>query len=52
MLGSFGLLPIGYLITGWVAEGIGEITTLVAFSSVIVLIAVYVLFHKGIRSFN
>lgn len=52
MLGSFALLPVGYLLTGWVAEGIGEITTLVAFSSVIVLIAVLVLFNKGIRTFN
>ncbi|MGV3464291.1 MAG: MFS transporter [Heyndrickxia sp.] len=52
MLGSFGLLPFGYLITGWIAEGIGEITTLITFSSAIILIAVLVLFHKGIRTFN
>lgn len=51
MLGSFGLLPVGYLMTGWVAEGIGEITTLIAFGSIIVLISVLVLFHKGIRTF-
>ena len=52
MLGSFALLPVGYLLTGWVAEGIGEITTLAAFSSVIVLISIVVLFHKEIRTFN
>ncbi|QQZ08660.1 MFS transporter [Heyndrickxia vini] len=52
MLGSFALLPVGYLLTGWAAEGIGEITTLLTFSSIIVLIAVLVLFHKRIRAFN
>jgi MFS family permease len=52
MLGSFALMPVGYLLTGWVAEDIGEIPTLTAFSSVIVLISIVVMFHKGIRTFN
>ncbi|RTZ56571.1 MFS transporter [Bacillus sp. SAJ1] len=52
MLGTVALLPAGYLLTGWVAEGIGEITTLIAFSSAIVFIAILVLFNKGIRTFN
>ncbi len=52
MLGSFSLLPVGYLVTGWLAEGIGEIFTLVSFSIVIVFISVLVMFNKGIRNFN
>ncbi|MEH7306660.1 MFS transporter [Neobacillus drentensis] len=52
MLGSFALLPVGYLLTGWLAEGIGEIFTLVIFSTVIVLISVLVMFNKGIRNYN
>ena len=52
MLGSFALLPVGYLLTGWLAEGIGEIVTLVTFSIIIVLISVFVMFNKGIRNYN
>ncbi|MBV7506613.1 MFS transporter [Bacillus sp. sid0103] len=52
MLGSFALLPVGYLLTGWLAEGIGEIFTLVIFSTVILLISVLVMFNKGIRNYN
>jgi MFS family permease len=52
MLGSFALLPVGYLLTGWIAEGIGEIFTFVIFSIVIVLISVLVMFNKGIRNYN
>ena len=52
MLGSFALLPVGYLLTGWLAEGIGEIFTLITFSMVIVLISSVVMFNKGIRDFN
>jgi MFS family permease len=52
MLGSFSLLPVGYLVTGWLAERIGEIFTLVSFSIVIVFISVLVMFNKGIRNFN
>ncbi|NHC40699.1 MFS transporter [Bacillus sp. MM2020_1] len=52
MLGSFALLPVGYLLTGWIAEGIGEIFTFVTFSIVIVLISVLVMFNKGIRNYN
>ena len=52
MLGSFALLPVGYLLTGWLAEGIGEIVTMVTFSIIIVLISVFVMFNKGIRNYN
>ncbi|PLS08506.1 MFS transporter [Neobacillus cucumis] len=52
MLGSFALLPVGYLITGWMAEGIGEILTLIIFSSVIIFISGMYMMIKGIRQFN
>lgn len=52
MLGSFALLPVGYLVTGWLAKGGGEIFTLIMFSIIIVLISLIVMFNKGIRNFN
>ncbi|MEH7072746.1 MFS transporter [Neobacillus drentensis] len=52
MLGSFGLLPVGYLLTGWLAEGIGEIVTLITFSVIMVVISVLLMFNKGIRHYN
>ncbi|MBS4175598.1 MFS transporter [Bacillus sp. FJAT-49736] len=52
MLGTVALLPAGYLLTGWIAEGIGEITTLIAFSSAIAMIGVVVLLNKSIRAFD
>ncbi|MGG3467084.1 MFS transporter [Neobacillus pocheonensis] len=52
MLGSFALLPVGYLITGWLAEGIGEITTFILFSCIIIFISVLVMLNKGIRGFD
>ena len=52
MLGSFALLPVGYLITGWLAEGIGEIFTLILFSIIIILICGLSMISKGIRYFD
>jgi MFS family permease len=52
MLGSFALLPVGYLLTGWVAEWMGEISTLITFSLIIVTISIVVMFSKGVRNFN
>lgn len=52
MLGSFALLPVGYLVTGWLAKGGGEIFTLIMFSIIIVLISLIVMFNKKIRNFN
>ncbi len=52
MLGSFALLPVGYLITGWLAEGIGEFFTMVTFSIVIVILSGIAMISKGIRNFN
>ncbi|MGG1675454.1 MFS transporter [Neobacillus sp. NRS-1170] len=52
MLGSFALLPLGYLITGWLAEGMGEIFTFILFSSIIIFISVAVMLNEEIRGFN
>ncbi len=52
MLGSFAFLPVGYLVTGWLAEGIGEIFTFVLFSSIIILISLVVMINKGVRNFD
>nr|WP_242637910.1 MULTISPECIES: MFS transporter [Bacillaceae] len=52
MLGSFALLPVGYLITGWLSEGVGEIFTLVVFSIIIILLSGMAMMCKGIRGFN
>ncbi|WP_035322708.1 MFS transporter [Peribacillus kribbensis] len=52
MLGSFALLPLGYLITGWIAESAGEILTLLIFSLIIMAVSGILMLHKGIRTFN
>ncbi|PLT29974.1 MFS transporter [Peribacillus deserti] len=52
MLGSFALLPLGYLLIGWIAEAAGEIQTLVFSSIIIIVVSAGVMFNKGIRNFN
>lgn len=52
MLGSFALLPLGYLLTGWLAEVIGGTNTIIGLSAFSIAIAVLVLFHRDIRGFN
>lgn len=52
MLGSFALLPLGYLFTGWLSEAIGGIQTIIIFSLVPIVIAIGVLSISGVRKFD
>lgn len=52
MLGSFALLPVGYLLTGWGANIISSQSMILLLCSIILLIVMLALLHKGIRSFD
>jgi len=52
MLGSFALLPLGYVLTGWLAEWVGGTAAMVGLSAATIAIAVIVMMHKNIRQFN
>ncbi|MFD1883932.1 MFS transporter [Paenibacillus wenxiniae] len=52
LLGSFALLPLGYLLVGWLADHRGGIWTIAVFSIIGMLLLVAGLCTKGIRSFD
>lgn len=52
MLGSFALLPVGYLIVGRLADTIGGIPTIAIFASAGILILLVALCSPHIRRFN
>ncbi|QAA23458.1 MFS transporter [Sporolactobacillus terrae] len=52
MVGSFALLPLGYLMTGWLAGVLGGIGAITIMSSVSVGAAALILFAPAIRNFD
>ncbi|WP_332238828.1 MFS transporter [Sporolactobacillus sp. KGMB 08714] len=52
MLGSFALLPFGYLLTGWLANSIGGITTIFILSSIVVIATLFIILIPEIRKFD
>ncbi|MNI70655.1 hypothetical protein D3C73_1264790 [compost metagenome] len=52
LLGSFALLPIGYILVGWLADLIGGIPTIAIFSGLGLLCAASVLCLPAIRKFQ
>ena len=52
MLGSFALLPVGYLLTGWGADQFGSVTIHVMLCISVLLIISLALMHKGVRKFD
>lgn len=52
MFGSWALLPLGYLMTGFLTEQIGGIWTMVIQASVILVMTISVLTIRDIRSFK
>jgi MFS family permease len=52
MMGSFVLLPAGYLIVGWLADHIGGISTITIFSTMGILSVLLLLLVPGIRRFD
>lgn len=52
MFGSFSLMPLGYLLTGWCAEALGEIHTIILLCTVILLLSLLAMVSRGVRQFN
>ena len=52
MFGSWGLLPLGYLITGWLAQQIGGNLTILIEGIMMVIVAGSVLAVPGVRKFD
>lgn len=52
MLGSFALLPGGYLLVGWLADRMGGVPTITLFASMGLLIVLSVLLVPAIRRFD
>ncbi|PLR94135.1 MFS transporter [Bacillus sp. T33-2] len=52
MLGSFALLPLGYLLTGWLADVIGGITTITYLAVAALAIVAVALSVPSIRRFD
>lgn len=52
LLGSYALLPIGYLFTGWISSVVGGIPTIIAEGAVVCIIGVGMLFVPAIWRFN
>ncbi|WP_332237303.1 MFS transporter [Sporolactobacillus sp. KGMB 08714] len=52
MLGSFALLPAGYLFTGWFAGSIGGSAAMIILGAAVVFLTALVLFIPGIRRFD
>lgn len=52
LLGSFALLPVGYILVGWLADLIGGIPTIAIFSGLGLICAALVLSLPAIRKFQ
>ncbi len=52
LLGSFALLPVGYIIIGWLADVIGGTETIALFSGMGILTVLFVLLLPSIRKFD
>lgn len=52
MLGSFALLPVGYIVIGWLADHIGGTLTISIFSGMGILTVLLILLHPAIRKFD
>lgn len=52
MFGSFALLPIGNIVTGWLATAIGGIHTILVESIVVLLVIIGALAAPGVRHFD
>ncbi|MNI24049.1 enterobactin exporter EntS [compost metagenome] len=52
MLGSFALLPIGYIVVGWLADVIGGTQTMMIFAALGIACIIFVLMIPSIRKFD
>lgn len=52
MVGSFALLPVGYLLTGWISGVIGGVGTIILLSGIVIFSNALILLVPGIRKFD
>ncbi|MBA9085332.1 MFS family permease [Fontibacillus solani] len=52
MLGSFALLPLGYVVVGWLADVIGGTQTMMIFATIGIASIIFVLMIPSIRKFD
>ncbi|MFT8710148.1 MAG: MFS transporter [Sporolactobacillus sp.] len=52
MIGSYALMPIGYLFTGWIAQTVGGTLSMLFLSSILIFSTIAVLWIPGIRQFD
>jgi hypothetical protein len=52
MLGSFALLPLGYILTGWLAQVMGGIQTMIALALAMIVIVAATMCVPSIRKFD
>lgn len=52
MFGSFALLPVGYILVGWLADQIGGVSTIIIFSGLGLSCVALVLCVPAIRKFQ
>lgn len=52
LLGSFALLPVGYLLVGWLADAVGGVPTMVGLATFAILLIGSALMVPGIRKFD
>jgi Arabinose efflux permease len=52
MIGSFALMPVGYLLTGWIAQVIGGTVAMLILSGMLILSTMAVLLIPQIRHFD
>ncbi|MCI1857714.1 MAG: MFS transporter [Sporolactobacillus sp.] len=52
MVGSFALLPVGYLMTGWLAELIGGVATILSLSGLVIVAHLLILLVPEIRKYD
>lgn len=52
LFGSFALLPVGYLVTGWLASALGGVAAMELLSGIVCLASLLILAVPGIRRFD
>ncbi|MFX3616530.1 MAG: MFS transporter [Sporolactobacillus sp.] len=52
MIGSFALMPVGYLLTGWIAQTIGGTLSMLILSGMLIISTAVILSIPQIRHFN
>jgi len=52
MMGSIALMPVGYILTGWLSEYLGGITTMAGEAIILTILCLFSLMIPSIRKFD